>query len=74
MKRQPVESSVLAKVGYDDTQRLLEVEFVGGRIYHYFNVPRIRHHDLMIAPSKGRYFNGYIRNAYRFEELRGTAS
>jgi len=40
MKRQAVESSNLASVGYDVENEILEVEFKHGRVYQYFDVPK----------------------------------
>jgi hypothetical protein len=34
-----VGSAALATVGYDDARELLQVEFGGRAIYHYFGVP-----------------------------------
>jgi len=39
MKRQPVESSNLASVGYDAARQILEIEFNHGGIYQYYDVP-----------------------------------
>lgn len=39
MKRQSVESSNLASIGYDAENEILEVEFKHGGVYQYFDVP-----------------------------------
>lgn len=64
MRRVPVESSVLASVGY--RAGTLEVEFVGGAVYRYLEVPARVHAELMWATSHGRYFTEHIRNDYRY--------
>jgi hypothetical protein len=64
MDRQLVISSELHSVGYDDANRLLEVEFRTGGVYHYFGVPRQAYDALMTAASKGRFFNTQIKPAY----------
>ena len=69
MRRVPVDSSVIATVGYDPDDRILEVEFRTGRLYHYFDVPASRYAALMAAESIGHYFNVAIRDKYRFVEL-----
>jgi hypothetical protein len=61
MERISVQSSNLASVGYDLESATLEVEFVNGRIYQYFGVPDSVHHDLMNAPSKGRFFDQFVK-------------
>ena len=40
MKRQSVESSNLASVGYDEEKQILEVQFKHGGVYQYFEVTR----------------------------------
>lgn len=69
MKRRPVSSSCLRSVGYDLADRTLEVEFVDGRVYRYFSVPKSRYAGLMDAPSHGRYFLEHIKEAgYAYEQ------
>lgn len=61
-----VESTVLARVGYDETRELLQLVFCGRGIYHYFGVPAAVHQALLSAPSKGGYFNQAIRGRFPF--------
>ncbi len=70
MKRQPVDSSNLASVGYDATSQTLEIEFQNGRIYQYFAVPQREYNGLMAADSLGSYFNSNIRDTYRYHRIR----
>lgn len=67
IKRQPVESSVLATVGYDARRRLLEIKFHSGAIYRYLEVPEEIHSRLLAAESKGHYFGAAIRGKFRSE-------
>ncbi|MBN8956392.1 MAG: KTSC domain-containing protein [Rhizobiales bacterium] len=39
-----------------------------GRVYAYAGVPRPVYAAFQAAPSKGRFFNAHIRNAYRYRE------
>ena len=57
-----VESSTIASVGYDLTQRLLQLEFCSRAICHYVGV----HEALLEAPSKGSYFNRAIRGRFPY--------
>jgi hypothetical protein len=50
-------------VGYDGKVGTLEVEFVDGRIYRYFSVPKARYTQLMKAPSHGSYYSTHIKEA-----------
>ena len=47
IKRESVQSTALAAVGYSKHLRALEVEFINGAIYRYLNVPRSVHRELM---------------------------
>jgi KTSC domain len=64
VERVSVASSNLVSVGYDERSEILEVEFKGGRVYQYMNVPQIVYDQLMSASSQGSYFNANIRNNY----------
>jgi hypothetical protein len=64
-----VESSLIRAVGYDLASSVLEVEFAGGRVYEYFDVPLSVYSELMNASSKGAYFNDHIRDMYPYVGL-----
>jgi lysyl-tRNA synthetase, class II len=64
-----IESTVLASISYDDPNQLLLVEFRGGALYCYFRVPLSVHEGLLAAPSKGAYFNRYVRPQFSFTRL-----
>ena len=70
MERVPVSSSNIRSVGYDKETQMLEIEFDGGGIYQYLNVPEHVYSNLMSASSKGSYFHRHIRNRYRFRKVR----
>lgn len=63
MEREPVTSSVLASVGYEEASAILEIEFVDGRIYQYFGVPSEVQAGLMAAESLGSYFGTHVKKA-----------
>jgi len=61
----PVSSSAITAVSYDITTRTLAIRFVNNpRRYDFYNVPKDVFHGLLSAPSKGRYFNDFIRDKY----------
>ena len=66
MKTTTVDSKSLRTVGYDAERRLLQVQFQNRSIYQYFEVPAAVYQDLMLAPSKGAYFNRSIRPRFDF--------
>jgi len=61
-----VESTTLATVAYDQARKLLQLEFRSRAIYQYFGVPAAVHEALLGAPSKGSYFNGFIRGRFSY--------
>lgn len=70
MTRQRVKSRTMRLVGYDFRYRVLEIEFNTGRVYHYLHVPSRVCLELLEAPSKGKYFNDYIRDQYPTKEIK----
>jgi len=64
-----VQSRLLASVAYDRGQTILQLEFRGGTVYQYFQVPRQTYQDLLQADSKGAYFNRHIRSVFRCAPL-----
>ena len=69
MRRETVSSEALLSVGYDADQRILEVEFAGGGVYRYFDVPLELYAELMTSPSKGEFFATHLRDT-GFEYVR----
>ena len=69
MKREPVESSSLASIGYDNATETLEIEFRRGGIYQYYNVPSRIFDELMVAGSKGQFFHAYIKSTYSYAKM-----
>jgi KTSC domain len=69
MLRQVLVSSTIRSAGYDELRRRLEIEFVHGDVYAYREVPRRTYRDLMLASSKGAFFNEHIRDAFDCERL-----
>lgn len=69
MIRQPVQSSNLHAVGYYKDTKVLEIEFIKGGVYRYFDVPEQVYLGLMSAASKGTYFLEHIRGHYRYERI-----
>lgn len=69
MDRTPVDSSTVADVGYDHATMTLEVGFLNGTVYQYFDVPETLAQEFMQAPSKGAFLNASIKNSYRYAKL-----
>lgn len=64
MDRIPVASSSVASIGYDGDSQTLEVEFVGGGVYQYMNVPPNAYEELMNSSSKGTHINRHIKTMF----------
>ena len=64
MERKPVDSSMLASVGYDPSTQTLEMEFTDGAIWQYLNVPELEYTRLIGSSSLGSYARGLIIGQY----------
>jgi hypothetical protein len=64
-----VESKTLAGVAYDSSTEMLTLQFRSCAIYCYFAVPLQTWQELMMAESKGAYFNRNIRGRFPFQRL-----
>lgn len=69
MERYSVASSNIASIGYDEASQTLEIGFINGSIYQYYNVPPNLHEELMRTSSKGRFLNTYIKNAFPYSRV-----
>lgn len=60
-------STSIRKMDYDPTTRTLSVWFVAsGKRYDYENVPSDTYAAFRQAFSKGRFFNAFIRNRFKY--------
>jgi uncharacterized protein DUF87/KTSC domain-containing protein len=66
MNREPVSSSNVASIGYDPQTMTLEVEFLSGAVYQYFDVPEDEYASLVGADTVGGYLNRNIKGRYRY--------
>jgi lysyl-tRNA synthetase class 2 len=69
MERQQVASTNIRSIGFAEASGTLEIEFHGGGVYQYLNVPEMVYAALMNAPSKGRYLNDHIKNRYQCRKI-----
>ncbi len=69
MKRTSVDSSAIKSIGYDEENRILEVEILETRrVYQYQNVPINEYLAFIQAPSIGWYYNKMIKERYPYNE------
>ncbi|WP_083233036.1 KTSC domain-containing protein [Pseudomonas graminis] len=66
MERVSVSSSNIASVGHDASSQTLEIEFLNGSIYEYYDVPDDVYQELVHASSVGGYFAQRVKNVYGF--------
>lgn len=59
--REPVTSSNIKSVGYDEPTRVLEIEFNKGLVYQYSPVTLAAYQELISAPSIGKHFHTHIK-------------
>ncbi|MFN6515315.1 MAG: lysine--tRNA ligase [Nostoc sp. CreGUA01] len=63
------EGSVIKQFSHDTKTQTLTIEFDSGSVYEYFKVPPSVKEDLDNAPSKGQYFNKFIKGKFKYEQL-----
>jgi hypothetical protein len=66
--RQPVVSSDISSIGYDEATQTLEIEFKATGIYRYFSVPKSVAAELSATPSPGKFFLQHIKGKYAWEK------
>lgn len=64
-----VVSSHIAAIGYSDSSSVLQVDFLNGTRYRYFNVPTQVFTAFLVSRSKGRYFNTIIKSDSAFDYI-----
>jgi hypothetical protein len=69
MERTAVSSSNIAEIGYESVTMTLEIAFLNGTVYQYFDVPEPVYQGFMGPGSKGKYFHANIKNSYRCTKL-----
>jgi hypothetical protein len=69
LERQPVKSRILRSVAYDDSTKILEIEFQTGLVYRYSGVPPKVFADLMHADEIGKYFSKKIRPRFPAKQV-----
>lgn len=66
---EPVVSTNVAAIGYDDSAEELYVEYLNTGLYSYSGVPMPIWLDLQGAPSKGEFMNQVIKPTYPAQKL-----
>ena len=66
MERVSVTSSNMALIGYNDAEKILEVEFNSGSVYQYYGVEEEVFEAMINAGSVGKFFNANVKDVYTF--------
>ena len=69
IERQPMSSSDIAAIGYDEATETLEIEFHATGIYRYFSVPKPVSDEFRRTPSPGKFFRQHIKGKYAWEKI-----
>ena len=64
-----VRSGNLDAVGYDQKKRTLYIRFIGNKLYRYWPVPKLFWVGLQKAPSKGTFFQQWIKGNFNYEAV-----
>jgi hypothetical protein len=62
----PVESSLIAAIGYDEAQKELTIEFKKGGTYTYKSIPHAVYTAMQEAVSAGSFFLRNVKGQYLF--------
>jgi KTSC domain len=68
-KMNPVDSSCVAKIGYDSNAEEAYVEFHDSGLYAYRGVPARVYDAFVTAESKGTFVNEVIKPRYPFRRV-----
>jgi hypothetical protein len=65
VERQSIKSVILRSAGYDETKKVLEIEFTSGQVYRFSAVPEKIWKGLMQSAEAGKYFSEKIRPKFQ---------
>ncbi|MBE7619272.1 KTSC domain-containing protein [Gluconacetobacter entanii] len=57
-------SSAISRIEYDAGTHVLSIWFRSAKRYDYYGVPISVYTAFLNAPSKGRYYDSYIKDRY----------
>jgi KTSC domain len=69
MNRKPLSSGKLKTAGYDESARVMEIEFTNGDVYEYKGVSREIYRQLMASPSPSSFFEDKIDEQFSGKRL-----
>jgi hypothetical protein len=69
VERLSVKSRILRSVGYDESTKILEIEFSSGFVYQYSGVPPKVYADLMHSAEIGKYYSEKVRPKFQTKQV-----
>jgi hypothetical protein len=69
VERTSVKSRILQSVGYDESTKILEIEFHTGLVYQYSAVPPKVYADLMHSEEIGKFFSERVRPKFHTKQV-----
>jgi hypothetical protein len=69
MRMTPIDSTAIARLGYNAAKRVLRLEYRSGRTYDYLDVPPEEYKRLLSAKSAGEFVNLEIKPNYDCTEV-----
>lgn len=70
MRHQKVISDHITSIGYEPTDRTLEVKFANGSVYQYRGVSETTHKQFLASPSHGQFFHHEIKPNFDAERMK----
>ncbi|MBD3372733.1 MAG: KTSC domain-containing protein [Candidatus Coatesbacteria bacterium] len=70
MLRLPINCRIIATVGYQSGDELLELEFNNGQVYQYEGVSVEVYRAMMGSPKPGDYYREHIRYHFPYRRIR----
>ena len=72
MEKIPVQSSTIMAIAYDEDSQTLEIDFLSGTCYQYFDVPAVTAREFIDTPiegSHGKHLAKNIKGVYRYAKV-----
>ena len=64
-----VESEAISKIGYDNEESILVIEYTQGTQYMYSNVDSFEMVKILSSESPGKYVNDNVKGTYKYQKL-----
>ncbi len=61
-----VEASNVSKIGYNDKEKILGVEFNNETLYYYLDIPKEHYDEMLKCKSIGSYMHRNIKGNFRY--------